>query len=193
MRTNMGLIAVLLVATLSLSGWGCRRSDDRPVQAANEPMPSDAGALTQADRDFLMEVEKSNVQELALARLALQKTQNNNVKDFAEMLEADHNDSLKKTMDLMMKHNVPHPAGLDDARREAVSRLERLSGPTFDREFANMMVEKHRQAVEKFSAQANSGRNNDVVDFAKDLLPTLERHLQKAQELQSKLMGAAKN
>jgi putative membrane protein len=193
MRKHMGLTAVLLVTTLSLSGWGCQRSDDRPVQAANEPVRVDERALTQADRDFLTAVEQSNVQEQALARLALQKTQNNDVRDFAEMLEDDHTDSLRNTVDLMMRHNVPHSTGLDDARKEAVSGPERLSGPAFDREFVKLMVDKHRQAVEKFKIEADSGRNNDVVDFAEDLLPTLEKHQAKAQELNSKLTGATKN
>jgi putative membrane protein len=62
--------------------------------------------------------------------------------------------------------------------------LERLSGAELDRQFAADMVKGHQEAIAKYEKQAQSG-NSKVAELAEDLVPTLERHLATAQNLQS--------
>jgi putative membrane protein len=62
-------------------------------------------------------------------------------------------------------------------------RLAKLSGEQFDKEFAKAMVEDHKKDIKGFQEQAKG--TGDVASFAKDTLPTLQKHLQTAQSLMS--------
>ena len=134
-----------------------------------------------------MQAEKDNLQERVLGRMAQEQSQNDAVKDYGKMLVKDHNDALKKLVDLMNKNGMQQPKGLPEERSEAVKKLQGLSGAAFDKEFVNMMVTDHQKAVDEFRHVAATAQSADVRDFAKNTLPILEKHLKDAQDLQGKL------
>ena len=184
------LMLTLGLCTLGLAA--CQRSGDN-VQAAREPeMPASKSAaatntISGADKDFILQAEKDNLQERVLGRMAQEQSQNDAVRDYGKTLVNDHNDALKKLVDLMNKNGLQQPKGLPEERIEAVRKLQGLSGAAFDREFVNMMVKDHQKAVDEFRHVAATSQNPDVRDYAKNVLPTLEKHLKDAQELQAKL------
>lgn len=190
MQKRLYIFIVSLGLTFGLAG--CQRNGDN-VQAAREPdmpaakAPSNTNTLTVADKDFVMQAEKDNIQERVLGRMAEEKSQNSDVKDYGKMLVRDHNNALQKLVDLMEKNGIPQPKGLPEERNEAVEKVQGLSGAAFDKEFVNMMVADHEKAVDTFRHEAATAQNPDVRDYAKNVLPTLEKHLKDAQELQGKL------
>ena len=50
-----------------------------------------------------------------------------------------------------------------------------------------MMIQGHEQAIQKFEMEAKSGQDPDVKDYASDVVPVLQKHLDKARELQRHL------
>jgi putative membrane protein len=71
-----------------------------------------------------------------------------------------------------------------------IDRLEKLKGAAFDREYVRDMVQDHQKDVQEFQKEAQSGSNPQLKAFAQETLPTLQQHLQMAQQLESK-MGSA--
>lgn len=67
-----------------------------------------------------------------------------------------------------------------------VHRLHELSGATFDRAYLREMREDHAKAIQLFE-QAQNLKDEEVQRFAKETLPTLQRH---AQELQALMQSA---
>ena len=49
------------------------------------------------------------------------------------------------------------------------------------------MVQDHDKAIKEFKDAADSSSNAGVRDYAKNAIPTLEKHLKDAQELQNKM------
>lgn len=180
-----GLIFGLLTTVATFGLAGCQQGNDN-VQAAREPS-STANTITGSDRNFVMQSVKDNIQERALGRMAEERSQNADVKDYGKMLVKDHNNALEKLVEVMNKNGMPQPRGLPEVKSEAMNKVESLSGPSFDKEFMSMMVEDHQKAVDTFRREQNSAQNPDVRDYAKNVLPTLETHLKDAQEIQSKL------
>jgi putative membrane protein len=195
MRVDLRFLSVSILATvLSLAVFGCERSGEN-VQAArettNEDRPNKA-VLIAADKDFLAKAEKDNIEEQNLGRVVVEKSQNKDVKDYAQMLVDDHTKALNDLVDLMNEKHVRQPKGLPDAKHEALSKLNGLSGAEFDREFIKMMVEDHQKAIAEFRQAQNTAQDEDVKKYAAHFLPTLEKHLKRAQELQRKLSSGAK-
>jgi putative membrane protein len=186
MKTKWQWLTVCLVFTLAVGALAaCSRN--RGVEAAKEGEPP---SVSPAEQDFMMKAEQAHLGEIEMARLALQKSDNNDVRDYAGMIQKHHNGALKDLADLMQKKNVPQAKALAADSKQGMDELNKLLGPEFDREFMNIMVSDHEKAVGMFRDQQATVQNPDVKDYVEDLLPQLQKHLDKAHELQSRLFGA---
>lgn len=175
---------------VALTGYGCQKPADENVQAARENNADDKVGLSQADAAFLKQAEVDSIKERSIARNALEKSQNGDVRDYADMLVDDHSKALENAVDLLEKKGMPQPDGLPEAKQEALGKLDGATGPGFDREFVNMMVMDHEKAISAFRTHQGVAQDADVKEYIDDTLPTLEKHLEKARELQGKLGGA---
>ena len=94
---------------------------------------------------------------------------------------------MRNKVDIMKKTGIPQSKGLPEEQNAAAKKMQSMSGAAFDHEFVGMMVQGHQKAIDLFRHEAATGQNNDVRDYAKNTLPTLEKHLKNAQDLQSKM------
>ena len=187
MTKNRLLTAIggILLAVPGLAG--CNR--DRVVEAATQEAAQENRPLsaTPAEQDFMRKTAETNLSDIDMARLALQKSHNSDVRDFANMIQSDITAALEDLSNLMKDKGVSQPNTASADARQDAGRMAGLMGPEFDREFINMMVADQQKAVQMFRSQIGIAMDADVKQFAENLLPKLEMHLEKAQRLQSKL------
>jgi putative membrane protein len=176
------LTGVVLVAFSIMSA--CSR--DRGVHAAGDNRPP---VVSPAEQDFLMKAAEGDLSEIDMARLAIQKSGNKDVRDYANMIQSDHTNALEDLTDLMKDKYVSLPRTIPDDVKKDMEIMQTLSGPEFDREFINRMVADHGKAIEMFHDRASIAQDKDVKKYAEDLQPKLEMHLEKGQRLQSKLFS----
>jgi len=74
----------------------------------------------------------------------------------------------------------PTTAIAPDAKAEA-RKLDRLSGPAFDKAFATFMVAAHKKAISDYEEEAN--QHSQAAELARQTLPTLHKHLDMAASL----------
>jgi len=173
-------LSLMLVWSLA----GCNRGHG--VEAADENRTE---TLLQSEQDFMTKAWQANTAELDMARIAHEKSGNTDVRDFANMIETDHKSALEDLTDLMKDNDLPEPKTIVAATQQDINRMERLTGPEFDREFVNMMVTEHQNTVEMFRDQQSTAQNGDLRNYVDSVLPVLEMHLDKARQLQSKLFS----
>jgi putative membrane protein len=175
----------VLTILISIAGFGCERGKQN-VQAAPENIVADRDGLSKADKTFVIQAEEDNIKERNLGRVALEKSANRDVRNYAQMLIDDHTKALRELVDLMEKKGIRQPSGLPEVKHEALSLLNGLSGPSFDRKFVDVMVDDHEKAVAKFRDEVTAAQDQSVREYASHILPVLEKHLQKARELQGR-------
>jgi putative membrane protein len=61
-------------------------------------------------------------------------------------------------------------------------KLAKLSGPEFDHAFAREMVADHQNDIREFKREA-AKKGDPTADFAAQILPTLQKHLDAAKKL----------
>jgi putative membrane protein len=132
-----------------------------------------------------------NVAEVEVGKLAQTKAENPKVKDFADMMVKDHNAAIDK---LRTVPGAPSAAKPNAKQQQTADRLSKLSGPEFDREYMKAMVTDHQEAVKFFellskNTTATTGGSPQLAMVAQELLPTLKKHLQMAQEIQKELQS----
>src|SRR5438552_2239191 len=119
MKTNRQLMAVPLILALACLGLsGCNR--DRSVQAAREDRPP---AVSTGEQNFMKKATEANLTEIDVARIALQKSDNTDVRDYATMIQSDHMRALEDLTDLMTDKGVPEPKTLAADIRKDVDRM----------------------------------------------------------------------
>ena len=139
-----------------------------------------------ADRTFMMKAAEGGMAEVALGELAAKQAASDDVKQFAQRMVDDHGKANRELMDLAAKKGVTLPTDLDAKAKALKTKLEKMSGAEFDREYMREMVKDHEKAVALFEKEAKSGHDAEAKAWAEQTLPTLRDHLKMARETASK-------
>ena len=147
--------------------------------------------LSSADKAFLKSAADANMMEAHVGKMAEEQASDNGVKSFGQTLVQDHTKSYDELTAVANKTGETIPKGIDVRRNRAVQELAREKGPAFDRQFVRHEVQDHQKTIAEFKREAEKGQNADVKAYAQKTIPTLEEHLQKAQELEKSLSANA--
>jgi putative membrane protein len=139
--------------------------------------------LNQIDAVFANEVANGNLAEIAMGRVAIERSTRKDVQAFGEQLISDHqllNDELKT---LVIGTSFTFPRELTANHRAHVAALRALSTKEFDAAFIAHMIKGHEAMIELFKAQVRDAGRESLRDYASAGLPTLETHLRHAKAL----------
>jgi putative membrane protein len=173
-------LALYLIALFALLALSACSASEHSVQAAEETLYADEGA-------FAQEASQALVGEIHMGRQALQRSRNEEVKNYAAMLVDDRTDRLESLTRAMQENSIPQPGSPTPESLNETDQMAMLSGIEFDREFVNTMVANHKKDLESYKQMTVSLPAGSIRKHAEDRIPSLEMELQKAQELQSKL------
>lgn len=193
-----GAAGVLALAMLGCSGSpnvnttnantaGMTNSGNVAVVTNSNTAVNGDTTVSSDDREFFTEAAQGGIAEVKMAQLVVGKTQNQEVKAFAQRMIVDHtkaNDELKM---LAAKKGVTLPADVSDDQREDYDDLAKLSGAEFDKEYVSLMVEDHEKDVSAFDEQSKDGDDAELKALAAKTLPTLKSHYEAIKTIQSKV------
>ena len=138
---------------------------------------------------FWNEAAQGGLAEISLSSLALQKSQNDEVKQMAQKIIDDHTAANNELTALAASKSVTLPTSTNAKQKAAYEKLSGLSGDQFDAEFVKMMIKDHESSVKLFQKQSTGGTDADVKAFAAKTLPTLQAHLDMARSMNDKMKG----
>ena len=170
------------------SGAGGAPSSPSSTETASTNKES---SLSSADQHFVMEAAKGNKAEVELGQVVAQKSSNAQVKRFAQMMVKDHTQALNQLQQLAEKKKLTLPSDLPDDAKDLESKINSASGSELDKTYMDGMVQDHEKDVQEFKDASKDSQDNDVKQWASSTLPTLQQHLQKAKQIDSKLGGGA--
>jgi len=136
--------------------------------------------------DFLDRASANGIAEIETARMALETSQAEDVRAFAQRMLDDHTKSRQDMARLAKEKNLPLSDEATLMNKAKAMILELRDGEDFNEAYANNQVVAHEQTIELFREYARNGENAELKQFAESTLPKLEQHLQHAQELASK-------
>lgn len=165
-----------LLGMLTLAALCCAMS----VQAAD---------LSSVDKAFLKLAADANMTEAHLGKMAQEQAAESGVKDYGQTLAQDHTKAYEELTVLANKTGESIPKGIDVRRNRAIEELTKQKGAGFDRRFLTHEVQDHRKAIAEFKRETEKGQNADIKAYAQKMIPTLEGHLRKAEELEKSGKG----
>ncbi len=176
------LASVALVFALAAGGASAQGTMQKSDQKADQAQAQKANKDSQK---FIKAAIEGNMAEVDVGKLAQEKGKSDAVKKFGQMLIADHGKANDEAKAAAKEVGVEPPSGSSVGEKATYLKLKVLSGDSFDKSFANTMVSDHESDVKEY--QKASGQNDPVGQYAKKTLPTLQKHLQEAKQLQAQL------
>lgn len=157
--------------------------------------PEKAKAAAPTDPQIAAIAATAHQIDIDRGKLALKKTKNNEVKQFAQQMVDDHTAGLNEAVALCKRLNVtpePNPTSksLQAGAKKATARLNKESGAKFDRDYINTEVDYHKAVIDAVkNALIPNAKNDDLKKLLTDAVPTLEGHLRHAENVQAQLGG----
>jgi putative membrane protein len=172
---------LLLACTLILgSGLSVNAQTDATKGTPSNKLNSD-------DEKFLSNAAEGGQAEVEFAQLALKKSQNAGVREFANRMIKDHGKANQELKALASSKGLKWPKGIGAMNNAELLKLKALSGDTFDRSYVDSMVDDHKRDVGEFEKASQGAVDVDLKNFAGKTLPTLEEHYKLIQTLQKQL------
>ncbi len=141
-------------------------------------------AFAMTDKEFISDAIKGDNSEVNLGQLVMSKGGTEAVRSFGQTLVNDHSKNKSLAEQAAAKIGVTPPTGMTPEAEQEMKKLRNLSGGAFDSEIARYMVRDHEKDIADFKKQASEA-HDPVQQFAAQSLPTLEKHLQLAKNLEA--------
>lgn len=150
------------------------------VETAEAPAPGGGAGKPVDDMQFVKQATESGRKEMHAAQEALPQLKDPELRHVAEMLVNDHGGANEKLAHLAEAKGwpVPGPAAADVAPPSGTASSD------FDARFTAQMIAGHERSVALYRTQAAGGEDKDLRKYAKDTLPTIEKHLAELRRLQ---------
>ena len=175
---------------------GSPQQPNMPSQQPSQTSPSDpigpgaypgtAPTSTQdfSERAFITKAMEGGMAEVQLGQLAQQKSESNDVKQFAAKMVNDHGQMGDKWLKPVAKQmGINEPSGPSKKDKKEIEKLQGLSGQDFDREYITMMVKDHQKDLKEFQSEAQVAQDPAVKQIAEKGSQIVEQHLQIIQQI----------
>jgi putative membrane protein len=144
-------------------------------------------AVDKDDAKFATTAANGGMAEVALGKLALEKTTNPKIKDFANMMITDHgkaNDELKA---IAKTKNITLPDSVDADHQKKMADLRQKSEKDFDKAYVDAMVDGHKKTLDLMKDAAKSCKDADLKAFAAKTAPTVQMHLDAINKIKASM------
>jgi putative membrane protein len=146
-------------------------------------MQTAAGQPSPVDRMFVGKAMQGSLAEVQLGQLTLQKSNNAQVKEFAQRMIDDHTKLNEQMKPVAQQLGVTVPDQISKGDRKTIAKLQALSGTAYDQAYIKDMVKDHKQDLNEFQMEASSGQDQTAKDAANQGSKIIAQHLQMAQQM----------
>lgn len=145
-----------------------------------------------SDQQFVDFALQTDMVEANLGQLAQSTAEAQPVKDYAQTLVTDHTSDYQQLSGIAHQANLTVPSAIDAEHNKAmIDPFQKLKGGAFDHHYVADMVAGHTKAIAIYKKESEDATSPALKSYAEQTLPTLEKHLSGAKDLE-KSKAAAK-
>lgn len=185
--------ALCLSAALAAQAPGSGAPSQQPSMP-NPPSPgmqtpgSDQGAAPTpqsfSDHAFVTKALEGGMAEVQLGELAQQKSQSQDVKQFAQKMVADHSQMGDKWLKpIAQQMGVSAPKGPSKKEKKLIEKLQGLNGTDFDTAYIQAMLKDHKDDLKEFQSEAQVAENPNLKQIAQQGSTIISQHLQIIEQI----------
>ena len=176
--------AILFAATAALSLSACASMQDQGT--AEKTAVGTPDMTPETASSFVPMAASSDSFEINSSRLALERSTNNGVRTYAQMMIRDHTNTTAQLSAAARAAGVtpPPPGTMLPLHQTMFDRLQGAgSGAGFDRAYWREQVTSHQAALNLHSNYATDGDTPALRQVASAATPIVRMHLEQAQQM----------
>jgi putative membrane protein len=182
MSSVFRIVALALAITVGLVGSATAQTSSAPPVPARTPLPP-------VDQAFVQVASDANAFEVDSSRLALERSQDAEVRTLAQRLIVDHTAQQRALAARAQAAGLAVPTGPGPLVQALLERLRATpAGADFDWLYLGLQTDAHLQAIAAFLDEAAHGRVAAVRSLARGALGALSAHYEFAK---AALMGGS--
>jgi putative membrane protein len=140
-------------------------------------------AISSLDREFMVMAAQGNNAEIQTSRLALQRSQDQQVRRFAQQMIDEHSQANDRLTAIARQYGVTLPTDPGPLNAAIAQELATLSGADFDRAYMEAQENAHLRTIGLYRTVIQQGRAPDVQSYASALLPNVDGHYRMANQM----------
>ncbi|HEX8884850.1 MAG TPA: DUF4142 domain-containing protein [Noviherbaspirillum sp.] len=155
--------------------------------SASSTRTGTAGKVASGDQKMMRDIAYSNISEIAAGKLALEKSQSDDVKSYAQKMIDDHTKAQQELQTLADSKGVKLPTEPDAKHKAMAKMLSGLKGEAFDKRYLKQGGlndhENTHKLLERVQAKA---KDADLQAYAAKTITAVDQHLSLAEETAGK-------
>lgn len=155
------------------------------IANAQTGAPTETPAMLNAiDFNFVSQADLGAPFQVDSGRLAAAKGGNAAIRNYAHLMVTTHIPVAQALTSILQRKRVtPSNTLLHGAYDAMISTLKADHGAAFDRDYLNGQVEYQKANAALFRQEIENGSDSELKQFARETLPKIEDHLQRALKL----------
>jgi len=146
--------------------------------------PEEPATLNAIDFNFVGQANLGAPFQIDSGRLAETKGTSSAIRDYAHLMVTSHGPVVDALNLILRRKNItPSNTLLHGAYDAMIATLKSDSAAAFDRDYVNGQVEYQKGNAALFEQEIQNGADPDLKEFARQTLPKIVDHLQRAEEL----------
>ena len=139
------------------------------------------------DQTFVNEASRGGKMEVKLGELAERNSSSSEVKEFGAHMVKDHT-RLNKELGLAATSiGLTVPTDLSEDQKAEYTKLSKLSGKSFDKEYIELMVKDHSEDLAAFQKAESTAQDPKLKAAISSAIPVIQEHLSMAKSDAAKL------
>ena len=143
--------------------------------------------LTVKEKAFMRKAAGGNAAEVQMAELALKKTENPQIKEFAQTMITDHTAANKDLLELASNEGLANfKAAVGPANKAIYAKMTSTTGTAFDEFYIKHAVADHETDLKDYQKAQGMVTDAGLKAYVDKVEPIVEGHLKMAKELETK-------
>ncbi|MEY3571591.1 MAG: hypothetical protein RIQ85_1711, partial [Pseudomonadota bacterium] len=140
---------------------------------------SSTARFSKSDEKLVVQLAQANISEINIAKLAEEKSKNDQVKTLAKKMMDDHSKALDELKQLAQMKGMTLPTETDRQQKLVENRLTALSGEKFDKQYVEQIAERARKGEHKLLLQVGAkAQDMELKNYATKTLAVIESQQQ---------------
>lgn len=189
MTRTLLLAGACVLALTACNENGASLAVDKVQDATAAPVGQTSAATMGANMvsAYVPNAAMGDMYEIQAADIAMERSQNADVKALATMIKTDHTAASEKFKALVSTAapDVALPTALDQRRQGLIDNLRSAGATDFDRVWLDQQIAAHQEAITLHRGFSDNTEAPTLAAHSREVLPKIEAHLARAEQIKA--------
>lgn len=178
---------IIFMITVFITACQPTKKEQGSAEEAKQQNEANLDRDEEKDAELIVSSVSNNFAEIALAKLALNKSANEDIKSMALVFEKDHTKVLDELKAFASKKGIATPSVETRGAEIDNNELAELQGQQFDKKWCQALADRHERSIRLFERRSDKTDNMELKSWIDATLYTSKEHLEMLKMYQEKI------